>query len=114
MATRAAAAEELDTDLLLQTLVAFRAGDFSARMPETGTGVPGKIAEVLNEVIARNERLSKELARLRRGVGKEGRLPQRLPPDGSRGGGASSIPSGNDPGGDPGWPNTQTPPGAPP
>src|SRR5256886_13103889 len=108
MATRAAAAEELDTDLLLQTLVAFRAGDFSARMPETGTGVPGKIAEVLNEVIARDERVSKELARLRRVVGKEGRLTQRLPVDGSRGGWSSSIQSVNDLVDDLVWPNTET------
>src|SRR2546430_15751678 len=108
MATRAAAAEELDTDLLLQTLVAFRAGDFSARLPETGTGVPGKIAEVLNEVIARNERLSKELARLRRGDRKEGRLTPPPPHPGPPGGGLRSTPSVDHPVGDPGGPDTPT------
>src|SRR6266700_932637 len=96
MATRAATADELDTDLLLQTLVAFKAGDFSARLPGNWTGVPGKVADALNEVIARNERFSLELQRLRQVVGREGRINHRISPGGSEGGWASSINSVND------------------
>src|SRR5215472_13018492 len=50
MVTRAAGSRELDTEVLLQTLAAFKAGDFSARLPETWTGVAGKIADSLNDV----------------------------------------------------------------
>jgi len=96
MATRAAAAEELDIDLLLQTLVAFRAGDFSARLPENWTGVSGKIADALNGAIARNEGFSREMSRLRRVVGEEGRLNQRIPTGAAEGGWSWSIQSVND------------------
>src|SRR5437660_404768 len=97
MATRAAAAAaELDTDALLSALAAFRAGDFSVRLPEHWTGVSGKIADSLNDVIARNQRLSHELARLRQVVGKEGRINQRISTGGADGGWAESVHSVND------------------
>ena len=96
MVTRAAASHELDTDVLLQTLAAFKAGDFSARLPETWTGVAGKIADSLNNVIVKNERFSQELLRLRQVVGKEGRINQRISTGGSGGGWAASIHSIND------------------
>src|SRR5436190_1062093 len=96
MATSAAGLEELDTDLLLQTLVAFKAGDFSARLPASWTGVEGKIADTLNEVIARNERLSLDLQRLRQVVGREGRINHRVSPGGLEGGWASPIHAVND------------------
>jgi len=38
--------------------MAFKRGDFSARLPEDWTGVPGKIADTFNTVIENNERLS--------------------------------------------------------
>src|SRR6266545_8220008 len=96
MATRAAAAADLDTDALLSTLAAFRAGDFSARLPEHWTGVAGKIADSINDVIARNQRFSDELARLREVVGKEGRINQRISTGGAGGGWAESVHSVND------------------
>ncbi|HEY4028541.1 MAG TPA: HAMP domain-containing protein, partial [Candidatus Dormibacteraeota bacterium] len=96
MATRAAAEAGLDTDALLQTLAAFRAGDFTARLPEHWTGVAGKIADSLNDVIARNQHLTQELARLRQVVGKEGRINQRVSSGGTAGGWAESIHSVND------------------
>ena len=96
MVTRAAVPQKLDTDLLLQTLAAFKAGDFSARLPETWTGVAGKIADSLNDVMGKNERFSQELVRLRQVVGKEGRISQRIFTGGSDGGWAASIHSVND------------------
>jgi hypothetical protein len=35
---------DFDTGQLLSALMAFKRGDFSARLPEDWTGVPGKIA----------------------------------------------------------------------
>jgi hypothetical protein len=70
--------DPLDASLLLTTLVAFRKGDFSARMPLDWTGVAGKVADTLNSLIETEDRVSRELARLSRVVGKEGKLEQRL------------------------------------
>ena len=68
---------DFDTGQLLSALMAFKRGDFSARLPENWTGVPGKIADTFNEVIEANERMTRELERIGRVVGKEGRIAQR-------------------------------------
>jgi signal transduction histidine kinase/HAMP domain-containing protein/ActR/RegA family two-component response regulator len=68
----------LDEAVLLTVLSEFKSGDFDARMPLDWTGVPGKIADTLNEVIAANQTLEDELARVSRVVGKEGKLSQRV------------------------------------
>src|SRR5213083_230843 len=68
---------ELDTRQLLSALMAFKRGDFSARLPEDWTGVAGKIADTFNAVIDTNERMTRELERIGRVVGKEGRIAQR-------------------------------------
>jgi len=38
--------------------MAFKRGDFSARLPEDWTGVSGKIADTFNTVIEINERMT--------------------------------------------------------
>src|SRR6266705_1512934 len=58
--------------------MAFKRGDFSARLPEDWTGVPGKIADTFNAVIEANQRMTCELERIGRVVGKEGRITQRV------------------------------------
>src|SRR5438045_8785874 len=68
---------DFDTKQLLAALMAFKRGDFSARLPEDWTGVPGKIADTFNAVIERNERMARELERIGCVVGKEGRITQR-------------------------------------
>jgi HAMP domain-containing protein/signal transduction histidine kinase len=68
---------ELDTRQLLSALMAFKHGDFSARLPEDWTGVAGKIADTFNDVIRTNQRMTQELERIVRVVGKEGRITQR-------------------------------------
>ncbi len=70
--------DELDEAVLLTVLSDVKNGDFSVRMPLTGTGVAGKIADTLNDVIAANQTLGDELARVSRVVGKEGKLSQRV------------------------------------
>src|SRR5262249_62043207 len=42
------------------------------------TGVAGEVADAVNEVVELNERMPSDLGRLRRVVGKEGKLGQRL------------------------------------
>src|SRR5437867_3983516 len=68
---------ELDTKQLLAALMAFKRGDFSARLPAAWTGVAGKIADTFNDVIRTNQRMTQELGRIVRVVGKEGRITQR-------------------------------------
>ena len=44
MRTQTATTDTINTKLLLKTLVAFKKGDFSARLPGEWTGEAGKIA----------------------------------------------------------------------
>jgi signal transduction histidine kinase/CheY-like chemotaxis protein/HAMP domain-containing protein len=77
------ASDELDESVLLQVLSDVENGDFGVRMPLGWTGVAGKIADRLNSVIAANQTLGEELARVSRVVGKEGKLSQRVALGGS-------------------------------
>ncbi len=74
----AVAEESLDLGQLLSALSALKRGDFTARLPVTWTGVAGKIADTLNEVIELNARMAGELARISVVVGKEGKITNRL------------------------------------
>src|SRR5438093_1048017 len=67
----------LDPKLLLTALVALKQGNFSVRLPLDWSGVGGKIADIFNDVVERNERMAHELERISHVVGKEGRLSQR-------------------------------------
>src|SRR4051812_34119503 len=78
--------EGLDPRELLQVLLKVRQGDFSARLPTDLVGVPGKIADTLNDVVYLNELLLSEVRRLRREVGREGRTHQRASLPGADGG----------------------------
>ena len=68
---------EIDLRAVLAALTAFNRGDFTARLPEHWTGLAGKIADTFNNVIAKNDRMTRELDRIARVVGKEGRITQR-------------------------------------
>jgi CheY-like chemotaxis protein/HAMP domain-containing protein len=67
----------VDGKALLSVLAQVKSGDFTARMPLEWTGVAGKVADSLNEVIISNQALEKELARVSRVVGQQGELSQR-------------------------------------
>src|SRR5207253_2480183 len=69
--------DQLDSKQLLAALTAFKRGDFSAQLPDDWTGIAGKVADTFNHVIGLNQRLTQELARISRVVGKEGRIRQR-------------------------------------
>src|SRR6202521_5109945 len=66
-----------ETNVLLKTLVAFKRGNFSVRMPVHETGRPGKIADTLNEILELKEKMASEFARISKAVGKDGRITQR-------------------------------------
>ena len=69
-------AEPADLRKLLAALTAMRDGNFKRRLPVDGP--LAEIAAVFNEVAERNQHLTGELARVRRAVGREGRLSERL------------------------------------
>ncbi|MCC6072055.1 response regulator [Massilia sp. GCM10020059] len=87
--------EELDAKLLLATLMALKKGDFSVRMPSDWTGVSGKIADTLNEIIETKEKMVKTVTEVSRVVGREGRLTQRAAVPNMVGGWATIISSVN-------------------
>jgi len=67
----------LDNKQLLAALMAFKRGDFTVRLPDDWIGFGGKIADAFNDVIATNQRMTQELERIGRVVGKQGRIAQR-------------------------------------
>src|SRR5216110_2349354 len=69
---------QIDLKQFLNALIAFKRGNFSFRLPAEWIGLAGKVADTFNEVIAINERMSRELERIGRVVGKEGRIGQRI------------------------------------
>src|SRR5712671_6989321 len=77
MRTQPLTSESLNTKLLLKTLVAFKKGDFSARLPGDWTGEAGKIADTFNDIIELSDRTARELERVSRVVGKEGKIIHR-------------------------------------
>src|SRR5437879_10805265 len=77
MRTQTTKTDSLNTKLLLKTLLAFKKGDFSARLPGDWTGEAGKIADTFNDIIELSDRTAKELDRVSRVVGKEGKITHR-------------------------------------
>src|SRR2546423_2746373 len=77
MRTQTRATDSLNAKLLLKTLIAFKKGDFSARLPGEWTGEAGKIADTLNDIIELSDKTARELERVSRVVGKEGKINHR-------------------------------------
>ncbi|MES2901836.1 MAG: response regulator [Pseudomonadota bacterium] len=95
MNTMTEMADQLDPKLLLATLMALKKGDFTARMPSDLTGVSGKIADTLNEIIETKEKMVNAVTDVSRVVGREGRLTQRASVPNVVGGWATIISSVN-------------------
>src|SRR3954466_2618288 len=87
--------QELDAKELLVVLTALKKGDFSARMPADLTGLAGKIADTLNDIIESNQLLSEGITDVSRVVGREGRLTQRATIPSMVGGWATIVKSVN-------------------
>ena len=71
-------ASENRSQMLLAAMLAFRDGDFSWRLPSDWAGAEGRIAEAFNQTIAHEDRISREVERLSRTVGRDGQLKQRM------------------------------------
>ena len=84
-----------EENVLLKTLIAFKNGDLTVRMPVDLSGLDGKIADALNEVLALNERMVSEFDRISRAVGKVGKITQRASVGSATGGWAECIESVN-------------------
>ncbi|MGQ4431161.1 MULTISPECIES: HAMP domain-containing protein [unclassified Streptomyces] len=82
-------------DRLLTALVSMRDGNFRKRLTVSGDGVMSEIAAVFNEVADRNLHLTGELSRVRRMVGREGKLTERLETGACEGSWASAIDASN-------------------
>src|SRR4051794_9241149 len=63
---------------LVSALESLRDGDFSQRLPSNWSGLPGKVADSVNAITMRMERFNTSLVRLRRNVGEEGKIGERL------------------------------------
>src|SRR6202012_1871521 len=63
---------------ILESLQTMKNGAFSTRLPGTWTGLPGKIADIFNEIVMANEEMARELKRVGQAVGKEGKTRERI------------------------------------
>ncbi len=80
---------------ILDALVAARDGDFSRRLSRRRRGLLGEIATAYNDLVSTNASMEKELGRMRRVIGREGRMDQRASLGSARGGWNSSVESLN-------------------
>jgi len=67
----------IDLTILLTSLQSMRDGDFTVRLPGTWIGLPGKIADTFNEIVAANQHMAQELKRVGQVVGKQGKTRER-------------------------------------
>ncbi len=67
-----------ETKALLNALLAFKKGDFTARLPTDWLGLSGKIADAFNIIIETADGQSKEFAQISQEVGKKGRIEKRV------------------------------------
>jgi len=70
--------EAREVDQLVNALATFNRGDFSVRLPATWSGASGRVADYFNEIIESNHRLNEELNKVKREVGKEGKVTKRI------------------------------------
>ncbi|HEV2422877.1 MAG TPA: HAMP domain-containing protein [Candidatus Acidoferrales bacterium] len=74
-----------DLTVILAGLQSMRDGDFSVRLPGSWTGLPGKVADTFNEIVAANQQMAKELKRVGQAIGKEGKTSEHAKFRGSHG-----------------------------
>jgi HAMP domain-containing protein/signal transduction histidine kinase/CheY-like chemotaxis protein len=75
--TAEAVKPQLEKRAILSALRALKRGDFSVQLPEDLDGTDGEIAATFNEVVGLNRSLTKEMIRVRRAVGRDGRIGER-------------------------------------
>src|SRR5947207_603076 len=63
---------------LLAAMIEFRDGNFDVRLPADLTGLSGKLADTFNEIVTLSDRRARDVARVSRMVGREGKVKERL------------------------------------
>ena len=63
---------------LLSALRAFYGGDFTVRLPMRGTGMDAELAKAFNDCVSIKLHMLREIKRVSRLVGREGRVSQRI------------------------------------
>ncbi|HLY94093.1 MAG TPA: HAMP domain-containing protein, partial [Gaiellaceae bacterium] len=81
--------EELD--LLLDALHAARDGETTVRLPVRGKGIAAELNRAFNELADRREAFGKEIARVGRVIGREGRMTERASSAGAGGHWADTV-----------------------
>ena len=87
--------DTLNLKLLLAALTALKKGDFSVRMPSDLTGLSGKVADTLNDIIENSDHMVHGIVDVSRMVGRDGRLLQRTPASSGSGGWSTIVNSVN-------------------
>ncbi|WP_318012036.1 MULTISPECIES: HAMP domain-containing protein [unclassified Mesorhizobium] len=87
---------QLDRRQILNSLKAFRRGDFSVRIDNIYEGIDSDIADAFNQIVELNDQVTKEFERLSRVVGKDGRIGERGHVRNATGSWESSVRSVND------------------
>jgi len=86
---------DFDRGDILKALRLLRRGDFSVRLPMDLAGIDGEIATTFNDVVELNESMTREFARLREMIGREGRISERARLNTASGGWLQCIDSVN-------------------
>ncbi|HET9733339.1 MAG TPA: HAMP domain-containing protein [Acidimicrobiales bacterium] len=81
---------------LLGAINEARNGDFSVRLRSRRAGLAGEIGAAFNDLIEMNARSNRELARVSRRVGRDGRMTERMDLADARGAWRESVGSVND------------------
>jgi CheY-like chemotaxis protein/HAMP domain-containing protein len=80
-----------DLQELLEAIRSARDGEVGVRLSARKSGVMGDVAKAFNELADRRERLTDELRRVSKVIGREGRMTERAEVKGARGSWADSI-----------------------
>src|SRR5947208_4927009 len=95
MAQKSAPTIEESLEEVVRALAAACEGDFSVRLPARRRDVVGELQGRVNELVGQNRRMAKELARVARVIGRDGRMTERAVLPGLYGEWAASIESVN-------------------
>ncbi|TGQ63538.1 MAG: response regulator [Mesorhizobium sp.] len=87
---------QLDRREILNSLKAFRRGDFSVRIENVYEGLDSDITDTFNQIVELNDQVTREFERLSRVVGKDGRIGERGHVRNATGSWESSVRSVND------------------
>jgi HAMP domain-containing protein/signal transduction histidine kinase/CheY-like chemotaxis protein len=81
---------------LLTAMRQVRSGDFSSRLRSRRAGLAGDLSAAFNELVEMNARSNRELARVARQVGRDGRMTERMDLPDAQGAWRDSVASVND------------------